>query len=57
VLLTNYRDFLLLKRGPGGAIEQLESFRLADSEAAFWAARSPRMRPARSPTSPVAWPR
>jgi hypothetical protein len=38
VLLTNYRDFLLLKRGPGGAMQQLESFRLADSEAAFWAA-------------------
>jgi hypothetical protein len=38
VLLTNYRDFLLLARGPGGAMLQLESFRLADSEAAFWAA-------------------
>jgi hypothetical protein len=38
VLLTNYRDFLLLKRGPGGAMQQLEAFRLADSEAAFWAA-------------------
>ena len=38
VLLTNYRDFLLLKRGPGGAMQQLESFRLADGEAAFWAA-------------------
>jgi hypothetical protein len=38
VLLTNYRDFLLLKRGPGGAMQQLESFRLAESEAAFWAA-------------------
>ena len=43
VLLTNYRDFLLLKRGPGGAMQQLESFRLADSEAAFWiAAAHPR---------------
>ena len=38
VLLTNYRDFLLLKRGPGGAMQPLESFRLAESEAAFWAA-------------------
>jgi hypothetical protein len=38
VLLTNYRDFLLLARGPGDATLQLESFRLADSEAAFWAA-------------------
>ncbi len=38
VLLTNYRDFLLLKRGPGGVMQQLESFHLADSEAAFWAA-------------------
>jgi hypothetical protein len=43
VLLTNYRDFLLLKRGPGGAMQPLESFRLADSEAAFWiAAAHPR---------------
>jgi len=38
VLLTNYRDFLLLKRAPGGAMQLLESFRLADSEAAFWTA-------------------
>jgi hypothetical protein len=38
VLLTNYRDFLLLKRGPGGAMQPLESFQLADSEAAFWTA-------------------
>jgi hypothetical protein len=38
VLVTNYRDFLLLKRGPDGAMQQLESFRLAESEAAFWAA-------------------
>jgi hypothetical protein len=38
VLLTNYRDFLLLKRGPGNTMEPLESFRLADSEAAFWSA-------------------
>ncbi len=38
VLLTNYRDFLLLKRGKGWKPIQLESFRLADSEAAFWSA-------------------
>ncbi|MBI5385476.1 MAG: N-6 DNA methylase [Verrucomicrobia bacterium] len=38
VLLTNYRDFLLLERDPGGAMLQLESFRLAESETAFWAA-------------------
>jgi len=38
VLLTNYRDFLLLKRGPGSAPQSLESFRLAESVAAFWAA-------------------
>jgi hypothetical protein len=38
VLLTNYRAFLLLKRGPNGAPVRLESFALADDEAAFWAA-------------------
>ncbi|MGA2866479.1 MAG: type ISP restriction/modification enzyme [Verrucomicrobiota bacterium] len=38
VLLTNYRDFLLLKRGPGGGVQRLESFHLADGEAAFWSA-------------------
>ena len=38
VLVTNYRDFLLLERGPGGAMLQLESFHLAPSEPAFWAA-------------------
>jgi len=38
VLLTNYRDFQLLKRGPGKTAQTLESFHLADSEAAFWAA-------------------
>jgi hypothetical protein len=40
VLVTNYRDFRLLKRGPGGTTLRLESFRLADSEAAFWQAAS-----------------
>jgi hypothetical protein len=37
LLLTNYRDFLLLKRA-GNTVQPLEGFRLADSEAAFWAA-------------------
>jgi len=35
LLLTNYRDFVLLKHVPGNSPRQLESFRLADSEAAF----------------------
>ncbi|MGO8926507.1 MAG: type ISP restriction/modification enzyme [Limisphaerales bacterium] len=38
LLLTNYRDFVLLKHAPGTSPWQLESFRLADSEAAFWSA-------------------
>ena len=38
VLLTNYRDFLLLKRVPGATPHCLESFHLADTEADFWAA-------------------
>ena len=38
LLLTNYRDFVLLKRAPGNSPQHLESFRLADSEAAFWSA-------------------
>ena len=44
MLLTNYRDFLLLKRGPNGATQQLESFSLAASEVEFWkqAAAHPR---------------
>ena len=43
VLLTNYRDFLLLHRGKGWKPVQLESFHLADSEDAFWkAAAQPR---------------
>jgi hypothetical protein len=40
VLVTNYRDFLLLQRGPDGDVIELESFRLAENEAAFWAASS-----------------
>ena len=43
VLVTNYRDFVLLKRGDGGAALRLESFCLAANEAAFWnAAAHPR---------------
>ena len=38
LLLTNYRDFVLLKHTPGNSPRQLESFRLADNEAAFWSA-------------------
>ena len=38
LLLTNYRDFTLLKHIPNAAPLPLESFRLAESEAAFWAA-------------------
>jgi hypothetical protein len=38
LLLTNYRDFVLLKRAPGNTPQHLESFRLADNEAAFWSA-------------------
>lgn len=36
VLLTNYRDFLLLKRAVGGNIQNLESFHLAPDERSFW---------------------
>jgi type ISP restriction-modification system protein/N-6 DNA methylase len=44
MLLTNYRDFLLLKRGPNGATQKLESFSIAASEETFWkqAAAHPR---------------
>jgi hypothetical protein len=38
LLLTNYRDFILLKHAPGNSPRQLESFRLADTEADFWSA-------------------
>ncbi|MGO9201340.1 MAG: type ISP restriction/modification enzyme [Limisphaerales bacterium] len=38
LLLTNYRDFLLLKGLPGDEPQCLESFHLADNEAAFWVA-------------------
>lgn len=38
VLVTNYRDFVLVGRGEGGRPHKLETFRLAASEADFWAA-------------------
>ncbi len=37
VLVTNYRDFVLLQRSPSGGVLELESFRLAENEATFWA--------------------
>jgi hypothetical protein len=36
VLLTNYRNFLLLKRGDNGKPVHLESFQLAPDEKSFW---------------------
>lgn len=38
LLLTNYREFLLLKRAPGGEIQRLEGFQIAPDEQAFWLA-------------------
>jgi len=38
VLLTNYRSFLLLKRGDNGKPERLEPFQLAPDEKSFWLA-------------------
>ena len=38
VLITNYRDFLLLGRGADGTPVSLEAYTLAPTEAAFWAA-------------------
>jgi hypothetical protein len=38
VLVTNYRDFLLVGRDAQGKPLPMEGFTLADSEAAFWAA-------------------
>jgi hypothetical protein len=38
VLVTNFRDFLLLRSGPGTKPTPLESYRLAAEEQAFWAA-------------------
>ncbi len=37
VLVTNYRDFLLVERGSGGEARTLEGFNLAESEEDFWA--------------------
>src|SRR5262249_898765 len=43
VLVTNFRDFLLVGRDDKGQPVKLESYRLADSESEFWAsAASPR---------------
>jgi len=36
VLVTNYRDFILVTKGPDGAITKVESYRLAGSEKEFW---------------------
>ncbi|MGE0885091.1 MAG: type ISP restriction/modification enzyme [Blastocatellales bacterium] len=38
VLVTNYRDFLLVSRDAAGQNSTLEAFHLADSETAFWQA-------------------
>jgi hypothetical protein len=38
VLLTNYREFRLLERALDGGLRPLETFRLAESETAFWGA-------------------
>ncbi len=38
VLVTNYRDFLLVSRGPGGVAVPGERYTLADSDPAFWTA-------------------
>jgi hypothetical protein len=38
VLVTNYRDFVLLGRDAHGKRVELETYRLAESETAFWAA-------------------
>lgn len=40
VLVTNYRDFVLLGQDANGVQAKLETFRLAPSESAFWKAAS-----------------
>lgn len=40
VLVTNYRDFVLVGQDAEGNAVKLESFRLAENEKAFWAATS-----------------
>lgn len=48
VLVTNYRDFVLMGRDAEGQPARLESYRLAESEAAFWReAANPRKAAAR----------
>jgi hypothetical protein len=43
ILVTNYRDFVLVGQDPDGKPAKLESFPLAESEKAFWAsAQHPR---------------
>lgn len=43
ILLTNYREFLLVKRLPDGQAEKLEAFQIGQSEKEFWqAAAHPR---------------
>ena len=37
ILVTNYRDFLLVGQSADGEPVKMESYRLADSEPAFWA--------------------
>ena len=36
VLVTNYRDFVLVGKDPNGHGVKLETYRLADNESAFW---------------------
>ena len=38
ILVTNYRDFILIGNDSRGKIKRLESFRLAESESDFWSA-------------------
>lgn len=40
VLVTNYREFVLVGTDNSGAALKLESYRLAESESSFWAATS-----------------
>ena len=47
VLVTNFRDFLLVGKGPDGEPVEGEGFRLAGSEAEFWEADVAKMSAAR----------
>jgi hypothetical protein len=40
ILVTNYRDFVLIGKDPVGRPVKLESYRLAESEAGFWSLAS-----------------